>query len=44
VATTPGRDFGQHAPDKHIRFAYTQPIHRLQEAVNRINAFLEKTK
>lgn len=44
VAITPGRDFGQHAPDKHIRFAYTQPIARLQEAVNRIGQFLEKTK
>jgi aspartate/methionine/tyrosine aminotransferase len=44
VAITPGRDFGQHAPDKHIRFAYTQPIARLQEAVNRIGTFLEKTK
>ena len=44
VAITPGRDFGQHEPDKHIRFAYTQPIHRLREAVNRIAAFLEKTK
>ena len=44
VAITPGRDFGQHAPDKHIRFAYTQPIARLQEAINRIGTFLEKTK
>jgi len=44
VAITPGRDFGQHEPEKHIRFAYTQPIARLQEAVNRIGAVLEKTK
>jgi aspartate/methionine/tyrosine aminotransferase len=36
VALTPGRDFGQHAAAQHIRIAYTQPIHRLQEAVKRI--------
>ncbi len=44
VAITPGRDFGQFEPEKHIRLAYTQPIDRLQEAVRRIGAFLEKTK
>ncbi len=36
VAITPGRDFGSNAPEKHIRIAYTQPIHRLQHAVDRL--------
>ncbi len=38
VAITPGKDFGSNAPEKHIRIAYTQPIHRLQLAVNRLAA------
>lgn len=38
VAMTPGKDFGSNAPEKHIRIAYTQPIHRLQLAVNRLAA------
>jgi aspartate/methionine/tyrosine aminotransferase len=36
VAITPGRDFGDAAPDQHIRIAYTQPVDRLLEAVDRI--------
>lgn len=44
VAVAPGRDFGKHLPNKHIRFAYTQPIWRLQEAVNRIATLLGKTQ
>lgn len=36
VALTPGKDFGANAPEKHIRIAYTQPIARLREAVDRI--------
>lgn len=36
VAITPGRDFGRHEPERHVRIAYTQPIARLQEAVARI--------
>jgi aspartate/methionine/tyrosine aminotransferase len=36
VAFTPGKDFGHHEPEKHIRIAYTQPVARLQEAVARI--------
>jgi aspartate/methionine/tyrosine aminotransferase len=36
VALTPGKDFGANAPEKHIRIAYTQPIARLKEAVERI--------
>jgi aspartate/methionine/tyrosine aminotransferase len=40
VAITPGRDFGVAAPKRHVRIAYTQPIPRLLEAVERIAAVL----
>jgi aspartate/methionine/tyrosine aminotransferase len=38
VALTPGRDFGFNAPERHIRIAYTQPVARLEEAVERLRA------
>jgi aspartate/methionine/tyrosine aminotransferase len=40
VAITPGVDFGTNAPERHVRFAYTNPIERLQEGVARIAKFL----
>ncbi len=40
VAITPGIDFGINMPEKHIRIAYTQPISRLLEAVERIAGLL----
>ena len=40
VAITPGKDFGVHAPERHIRIAYTQPVARLEEAVARLRDFL----
>lgn len=40
VAITPGMDFGDNAPQQHVRFAYTQSIEQLQEGVRRISAFL----
>lgn len=40
VAMTPGRDFGFAAPDQHMRIAYTQPVPRLEEAVERIRRML----
>jgi aspartate/methionine/tyrosine aminotransferase len=40
VAITPGKDFGHHEPEKHIRIAYTQPVARLEEAVARIGKLL----
>ena len=40
VAITPGKDFGTHAPEKHIRIAYTQTIPRLTQAIERINRLL----
>lgn len=42
VAVTPGNDFGVHAPQRHLRFAYTTGLDRLQEGVARIRAFLER--
>ena len=41
VAITPGKDFGAHAPEKHIRIAYTQTIPRLAEAIERISRQLQ---
>ncbi|HOG04412.1 MAG TPA: aminotransferase class I/II-fold pyridoxal phosphate-dependent enzyme, partial [Accumulibacter sp.] len=40
VAVTPGLDFGRHAPEKHLRLAYTTGVERLAEAVDRIRRFL----
>ena len=41
VAITPGVDFGANAPERHVRFAYTQSIETLKEGVARIGAFLK---
>jgi len=40
VAITPGKDFGDNQPERHIRFAYTTEISNLKEGVDRIAAFL----
>ncbi|MEI7430089.1 MAG: pyridoxal phosphate-dependent aminotransferase [Betaproteobacteria bacterium] len=40
VASTPGIDFGTHAPGSHLRFAYTTNIERLEEAIERIRTYL----
>jgi aspartate/methionine/tyrosine aminotransferase len=36
VAFTPGLDFGRYQSGHHVRFAYTQSLPRLEEAVERI--------
>ena len=36
VATTPGVDFGDNAPERHLRIAYTTSTERLLEAAERI--------
>ena len=36
VAFTPGVDFGRYQADHHVRFAYTQNLERLEQAVERI--------
>ncbi len=43
VAVTPGADFGSHAANTHLRFAYTTPISQLEEGVSRIRKFLRAT-
>ncbi|MCF6353696.1 MAG: pyridoxal phosphate-dependent aminotransferase [Candidatus Polarisedimenticolaceae bacterium] len=42
VAVTPGRDFGDHKPEQHIRFAYTTCLANLAEGVERIKCFLSQ--
>lgn len=42
VAATPGRDFGDNAPEKHIRFAYTTNIERLAEAAQRLSRYFSR--
>jgi aspartate/methionine/tyrosine aminotransferase len=41
VAATPGRDFGRHQAERHVRFAYTTSLERLQEGVERLGRHLE---
>ena len=41
VAVTPGVDFGFNAPERYVRFAYTNAIERLEEGVRRIAKFLK---
>ncbi|MFO7541222.1 MAG: pyridoxal phosphate-dependent aminotransferase [Thiobacillus sp.] len=42
IAATPGIDFGTHDTARHhIRFAYTQPLARLTEAMARLDHFLQ---
>ena len=41
VAFTPGLDFGRHRAQSHVRFAYTQNIERLRQALVRIEHGLQ---
>jgi len=41
VAITPGLDFGSHGAARHVRFAYTTGLERLQEGVGRLQRFLQ---
>jgi aspartate/methionine/tyrosine aminotransferase len=40
VAITPGIDFGNHCPERHVRFAYTTSLENLGEGVRRLTEFL----
>ncbi|MCG5511043.1 pyridoxal phosphate-dependent aminotransferase [Ectothiorhodospira lacustris] len=40
VAITPGLDFGTHLARSHVRFAYTRDLPVLEQAVERLRAFL----
>ena len=42
VALTPGIDFGTHLANKHCRFSYTQSLEKLEQAVDKIDAFIHK--
>lgn len=42
VALTPGIDFGEHLANKHCRFAYTQSVEILEQAVAKIAVFIKK--
>ncbi len=44
VAVTPGRDFGDHRPERHLRFAYTTSLENLRESVDRLRRFLGARK
>ena len=44
IAFTPGLDFGRYKSGHHVRFAYTQNLPRLQEAVERIARGLKSWK
>lgn len=41
VAITPGLDFGTHAPERHVRFAYTTDMEALREGVDRLSRYLK---
>ncbi len=41
IAATPGIDFGSHHASRHMRFAYTQPLPRLIEAMTRLDCYLQ---
>jgi len=40
VAITPGIDFGRHHASRHVRFAYTIAMEKLEEGVTRLRRFL----
>mgnify|MGYP001065215199 CR=1 FL=1 len=41
VALTPGIDFGRHDANRHVRFAYTTAVARIEEAMARLHRFLD---
>ena len=44
VALTPGIDFGSHLAGKHCRFAYTQSLEVLEQAIDKIDEFIRCEK
>lgn len=42
VALTPGVDFGEYLANKHCRFAYTQPVEILEQAIDKIAGFVKR--
>jgi aspartate/methionine/tyrosine aminotransferase len=41
VAITPGLDFGEYLPQRHVRISYANTLERLQEGVRRMTQFLQ---
>lgn len=41
VAITPGDDFGNNRASTHVRFAYTNPVEKLQEGISRLKDYLQ---
>ncbi len=44
VAFTPGTDFGHYLAHQHVRFSYTEPLPRLEQAVHRLGAALGQAR
>ncbi len=44
VAITPGIDFGSFEANRYCRFAYTQPVEVLQQAIGRIRHFIGQSR
>lgn len=42
VAITPGKDFGAHASERYVRFAYTTAMDQLQAGVEQIRRFVRR--
>jgi aspartate/methionine/tyrosine aminotransferase len=40
VAITPGIDFGEYRPERHVRFAYTTSLEHLEEGMRRLKQYL----
>jgi aspartate/methionine/tyrosine aminotransferase len=40
VAITPGRDFGNFEPERHVRFSYANTLEQLEEGIRRLREYL----
>jgi aspartate/methionine/tyrosine aminotransferase len=40
VAITPGKDFGDHQPERYLRFSYTTSLPQIEEGIARLRRFL----
>ncbi len=40
VAVTPGKDFGEHGAERHLRFSYTTGMDQMEKAMERLAAYL----
>ena len=42
VSIVPGKDFGQHRNDDHLRISYASSVEQIIEATDRIGRFLQR--